>query len=205
MGYGRIVLDNSVDQDMLEAHAANPDAVLDVTGLDLRRLPASIRATLSIPGRICSMLPAMSVDVGVARPNSSLEQRWRWNDPESQWNYQARTGLATSGDQAATDARRVNPNWDSGCCQAPIEHNGFLNSSSIQANIERRFSNGLAFQCSIPTYIHAMTTNDTGGFDYGGSSINSNGSRGYAVPETILILGKPSLTDSQSGCSPLMF
>jgi len=126
----------------------------------------------------------------------NLEQRWRWNDPESQWNYQARTGLATSGDQAATDARRVNPNWDSGCCQAPIQHNGFLNSSSIQANIERRFSNGLAFQWFY-TYIHAMTTNDTGGFDYGGSSVNSTGSRGYAVPETILILGEPSLTDSQ--------
>ncbi len=126
----------------------------------------------------------------------NLEQRWRWNDPESQWNYQARTGLATSGDQAATDARRVNPNWDSGCCQAPIQHNGFLNSSSIQAQVERRFSDGLAFQWFY-TYIHAMTTNDTGGFDYGGSSVNSTGSRGYAVPETILILGEPSLTDSQ--------
>ena len=32
----------------------------------------------------------------------NLEQRWRWNDPEAQWNYQARTGLATSGDQAVT-------------------------------------------------------------------------------------------------------
>jgi len=126
----------------------------------------------------------------------NLEQRWRWNDPESQWNYQARTGLATSGDQAVSDARRVNPNWDSGCCQAPIEHNGFLNSSSIQANVERRFSNGLAFQWFY-TYIHAMTTNDTGGFDYGSSSINSTGSQGYAVPENILILGEPNLSRSQ--------
>ena len=93
-------------------------------------------------------------------------------------------------------ARRVNPPWDSGCCQAPIEHNGFLNSSSIQAQVERRFSDGLAFQWFY-TYVHAMTTNDTGGFDYGGSSVNSTGTRGYAVPENILILGEPNLADSQ--------
>src|SRR5690348_559463 len=46
MNSGRIVLENSVDQFTLLAYAADPDAVLDVTGLDLRRLPLDVKARL---------------------------------------------------------------------------------------------------------------------------------------------------------------
>src|ERR1019366_1807910 len=46
MSTGRIVVDNSVDQATLQAYAGDPDAVLDVTGLDLGRLPPGSRANL---------------------------------------------------------------------------------------------------------------------------------------------------------------
>jgi hypothetical protein len=120
-----------------------------------------------------------------------LEQRVRWNDPESEYNYQARTGLIRSSNP---DLRRANPNWTSGCCNAPVHHIGYSNSQSLQAEIERRYSNGLAFQWFY-TWSHAMTTSDTGGFNFGSSGINSSGSgSAFAVPENILILGEPNLS-----------
>ncbi|MGE5644253.1 MAG: TonB-dependent receptor domain-containing protein [Acidobacteriota bacterium] len=130
----------------------------------------------------------------IGNHGSNLEQRWRWNDPESEWNYQARTGQARPSN---TDLRRVNPNWQSGCCNAPVSHNGYSNTHSLQAEVERRYSNGLAFQ-GFYTYAHAMTTSDTGGFNFGSSGINSSGSgTAFAVPENILIMGEPNLTPSQ--------
>jgi hypothetical protein len=130
----------------------------------------------------------------IGNHGSNLEQRWRWNDPESEFNYQARTGEARPSN---TDLRRINPNWDSGCCNAPVRHNGYSNTNSLQAEVERRFNNGLAFQWFY-TYAHAMTTSDTGGFNFGSSGINSSSSgSAFAVPENILIMGEPNLTDSQ--------
>ena len=130
----------------------------------------------------------------IGNHGSNLEQRWRWNDPESEFNYQARTGLLR---QSNPDLRRVNPNWNSGCCNAPVRHNGYSNTNTLQANLERRYSNGLAFQWFY-TYAHALTTSDTGGFNFGSSGINTSGSgSAFAVPETILIQGEPKLTDSQ--------
>jgi hypothetical protein len=129
----------------------------------------------------------------IGNHGSSLEQRWRWNDRESEWNYQARTGLMRPSDP---DLRRINSDWRSGCCQAPIKHNGFSNAQSAQIEVERRYSNGLAFQWFY-TYAHAMTTNDTGGFSYGGSNINATGSRQMAVPETKVMFGNPSMTEDQ--------
>jgi len=46
MNNQRIVVDNSTDQKAFEALAANPEADLDVTALDLGRLPASVKASL---------------------------------------------------------------------------------------------------------------------------------------------------------------
>jgi len=130
----------------------------------------------------------------IGNHGNNLEQRWRWNDAESQWNYQARTGLLAPTNQ---DLRRANPNWTSGCCSAPIRHNGFSNTQSAQIELERRYFNGLAFQWFY-TFSHAMTTNDAGGFTYGASNINSSGSgTNYAVPENIVIMGEPNLSDSQ--------
>jgi len=130
----------------------------------------------------------------IGNHGSGLEQRWRWNDPESVFNYQVRTGL-----QAPTNAdlRRPNPNWTSGCCNAPIRHNGYSNNNSLQAEVERRYSNGLAFQWFY-TFSHAMTTSDTGGYNFGSNSINSSGSgSAFAVPEPLVILGQPKLSEDQ--------
>ncbi len=130
----------------------------------------------------------------IGNHGSNLEQRWRWNDSESEYNYQARTGLPR---QANADLRRVNPNWNSGCCNAPVVHNGFSNANTLQAEVERRYSKGLAFQWFY-TYAHAMTTTDTGGFNFGSSGINSSGSNSaFAVPENIVVLGSPALSESQ--------
>jgi len=40
------VIDNSVDQKNLDRYAADPAVTLDVTALDLRRLPQHVQATL---------------------------------------------------------------------------------------------------------------------------------------------------------------
>jgi hypothetical protein len=130
----------------------------------------------------------------IGNHGSNLEQRWRWNDPESEYNYQLRTGLQAS---ANPDLRRVNPNWTSGCCNAPVRHNGYSNAHSAQLEVERRYSSGLAYQFFY-TFSRVMTTTDTGGFNFGSSGINASGSStAYAVPETHLILGNPKLTEEQ--------
>jgi hypothetical protein len=130
----------------------------------------------------------------IGNHGSNLEQRWRWNDPESEFNYQARTGLLRPTNP---DLRRVNPNWTSGCCNAPVQHNGYSNTNSFQVEVQRRYSNGLAFQWFY-TYAHAMTTSDTGGFNFGSSGINTSGSgSAFAVPENILIWGEPNLDEAE--------
>jgi hypothetical protein len=126
----------------------------------------------------------------IGNHGSNLEQRARWNEPESEWNYQARTGLARPSNP---DLRRVNPNWTNGCCSAPINHTGYSNAHSFQGEVERRYSDGLAFQWFY-VWTHAMTTNDTGGFSYGPNNINSTGGRGFAVPENHQLMGAPNLT-----------
>jgi hypothetical protein len=116
-----------------------------------------------------------------------LEQKFEVNPRESEWNYQARTGVIVPGRR---DDLRANREW------APrgTNHTGFSNSHALQAEIERRYSNGLAFQWFY-TFTRAMTTNDTGGFTSGGGSINSAGAgSGLSVPENIQLLGAPNLT-----------
>jgi hypothetical protein len=78
-----------------------------------------------------------------------------------------------------------------------VRHNGYSNTQTLQAEVQRRYSNGLAFQWFY-TWAHAMTTSDTGGFNFGSSGINSSGANtAFAVPENILIWGEPNLTDEQ--------
>ena len=58
--------------------------------------------------------------------------------------------------------------------------------------MERRYSNGLAFQWFY-SFSRVLTTNDTGGFTFGGNSINAtNGQNG--VPEVNQLLGAPNLS-----------
>lgn len=128
---------------------------------------------------------------------SNLQQLVDTNAATSKYNYQAQTGL-----QAPTngDLRRVNPNWNLTGSNGVLEHIGYSNSSSFQVDLERRFSNGLAFQFFY-TYDHAMGTNDTGGYASGSASLNGNFTNGSlaigSVPANNEIIGTPNLTLAQ--------
>ena len=94
---------------------------------------------------------------------SNLEQRLAFSSAQSQLNYQMQTGLAA---QTNADLRRPNPNWSG----IDIAHVGYSNASSVQAEVQRRFSSGLAFQWFY-TYNHTMTTsNESAGGSGGGAS-----------------------------------
>jgi hypothetical protein len=130
---------------------------------------------------------------------SHLEQEWDFNAPTSRYNYQAQTGFQAP---SLSYLRQVNPNWSTTGSYGPLAHNGYSNSNSVQAVLDKRFSNGLQFQWFY-VYTHAMTTNDTAG--YGGSGgINANttasaggGGTSGSVPANNEILGNPNLSDSQ--------
>ena len=133
---------------------------------------------------------------------SNLQQNWDYNAPISRYNYQAGTGLAAP---VLAYQRQVDPNWNLTGSYGILQHNGFSNSHSFQAVLEKRFSTGLSFQVYY-AYTHAMATNDSGGFTSGGSGLNSgvangNGSQGGGtsgtVPANSEILGNPNLTNSQ--------
>jgi carboxypeptidase family protein len=115
---------------------------------------------------------------------SNLEQLMAWNNPESAYNYEVRTGIQVQPGGSGADLRRPNPNWN-GKFES---HVGYSNSHSIQAQVERRFSNGLSFQWSY-TYDHALTTTDESGF--------GDGAGGATVPLTSGIAGEPNLSLSQ--------
>ncbi len=117
-----------------------------------------------------------------------LEQRFNINSIESEFNYQARTGLARP---STADLRRANRNWNF----AAANHTGYSNNHSLQAELERRYSSGLAYQIFY-TFTRALNTTDVGGFTSGNGGIN-NTDGGNAVPESINIMGAPNLTYDQ--------
>ncbi len=135
----------------------------------------------------------------IGNHGGNLEQRWAWNSVESEWNYQARTGQARPSDPTL---RMLNPNWQGGASgNAALRHNGFSNSNSFQAEIERRFSKGLLFQWFY-TYAHALTTTDADGSTAGTGGINSigdgkGGGTTFVVPQNLTVWGEPSLSDDQ--------
>jgi hypothetical protein len=135
----------------------------------------------------------------IGNHGSNLQQHQDFNAATSRWNYQASTGLLAPTN---ADLRRVNPNWNLTGSFGPLEHIGYSNAHSAQFDIERRFTNGLAFQFYY-VYTHAMTTNDTGGFTSGSASINANTTNGLnggsaaAVPQNNEIFGNPNLTLDQ--------
>jgi Carboxypeptidase regulatory-like domain/TonB dependent receptor len=129
---------------------------------------------------------------------SNLQQHWDYNAPLSVYNYQAQTGVLAP---TLSYLRQVNPNWSILGGTGVLEHNGYSNSNSIQAVVDKRFSSGLSFQ-AFYVYTHAMTTNDTDGFSSGGGSINANttgtgGGTSGSVPANTEILNNPSLSSSQ--------
>lgn len=137
---------------------------------------------------------------------SNLQQNWDANAPLSRYNYQLQTGLAAP---VLYYQRQLDPNWNlnslNGGSYGAVRHNGYSNSNSIQAVLDKRFSNGLSFQFFY-TYTHTLTTNDAGGFTFGGNGgINAvstgGGSQGGgtsgSVPASNELLGAPNLTDAQ--------
>jgi hypothetical protein len=65
----------------------------------------------------------------------------------------------------------------------------------LQAEIERRFSGGLAFQFFY-VFSRVLTTSDAGGFQSGGGSVNSTNGV-FQTPENIQLLGGGNLSYDQ--------
>lgn len=135
---------------------------------------------------------------------SNLQQNWDVNAPVSRFNYQAQTKNIAP---LFSYDRQLDPNWRLTGANGVLRHNGYSNSNSLQATIERRFSSGLSFQLFY-VFTRALTTNDSGGFSFGGSGgINASsrggggGSQGGgtsgSVPANSEILGNPNLSDDQ--------
>ncbi|MBI2685853.1 MAG: carboxypeptidase regulatory-like domain-containing protein [Acidobacteria bacterium] len=116
---------------------------------------------------------------------SGLEQRYNINAREAEYNYVARTGQAPPGNR---DLLRANQNWNF----LAANHTGYSNSHSLQAEVEKRYSNGLAFQWFY-VFTRSLTTTDAGGFTSGNGNINSTDGV-FAVPESSQLLGAPNLT-----------
>jgi hypothetical protein len=137
---------------------------------------------------------------------SNLQQNWDVNAPLSRYNYQAQTGQPAP---VLYYERQLDPNWNlnslNGGAYGVTRHNGYMNSNSLQAVLEKRFSGGLSFQVFY-AYTHTLTTNDAGGFTFGGNGgINAvstgNGNQGGgtsgSVPANSELLGNPNLTAGQ--------
>ena len=137
---------------------------------------------------------------------SNLQQNWDVNAPLSRYNYQLQTGQVAP---SLSYLRQLDPNWNlnsiNGGAYGAVRHDGYSNSNGFQAVLDKRFSNGLSFQFFY-AYNHTLTTNDAGGFTFGGNGgINATSSGGGnqgggtsgSVPAVQELLGAPSLSDSR--------
>lgn len=121
---------------------------------------------------------------------SNLEQRYALNNQEAQYNYEIRTGQAPPANR---DFTRVNRNWNFG--NGVLAKSGYSNTHSVQAQIERRYSAGLAFQVFY-TFTRSLNTTDAGAATSGNGGINDT-TGVPLVPENIQILGEPNLSYDQ--------
>ncbi|PYV37159.1 MAG: hypothetical protein DMG06_28825, partial [Acidobacteria bacterium] len=181
-----------------------PNATVDISGI--QNVPSSSKGGLLWDGRNWKDARAQSWHVSLERElmrrtalrlsyigqhGRDLEQRASINSREAEFNYVLRTGLAPTGNR--DQLLRQNPAW---LGLTELNRTGFSNSHSAQIEIERKYSNGIAFQWFY-TFTRSLTTTDTGGFSSGGTSINSGGSTdggGAQVPENIQLFGEPNLT-----------
>ncbi len=76
----------------------------------------------------------------IGNHSSGMEQKFSVGSREAEYNYVARTKLAPPSNR---DLLRVNKNWGFGNA---ANKTGYSNSTSLQAEVERRYSNGLAAQ-----------------------------------------------------------
>ncbi len=133
---------------------------------------------------------------------SNLEQNWDYNAPLSQYNYQLLNGIQPSGSVIlGTPAlRQTNPNWSLTGAEGVVRHNGYSNSNSFQASIQKQLSHGLTFSWFY-AYTHDMATNDPDGYSVAGTgginAVSDGGAISPSVPANGEILGDPNLSDSQ--------
>ncbi len=133
---------------------------------------------------------------------SNLQQNWDVNAPLSRYNYQAQVGTIAP---SLSQQRQLDPNWRLTGADGVLRHNGYSNNNSLQASIERRLAGGLSFQLFY-AFTRALTTNDSGGFSFGGAGGinasstgggNQGGGTSGSVPANGEIFGNPNLSDSQ--------
>jgi len=117
-----------------------------------------------------------------------LEQRFSLNAREAEFNFQARAGQRVPGNR---DLLRTNPNWNF----LAGNKTGFSNTHSLQAEVERRYSSGLAFQWFY-TFTRSLTSSDAGASTSGNGNINNTGGT-PEVPDNIQLFGEPSLSYDQ--------
>ncbi|MGE0128293.1 MAG: TonB-dependent receptor [Blastocatellales bacterium] len=125
----------------------------------------------------------------IGQHGRDLEQKFAINSREAEYNYVLRTKQAPPSNR---DLLRANPNWN---FNGTLNRTGYSNTHSGQVELERRFSNGLAFQWFY-NFTSSLTTTDAGGFSSGGTNINSGGGGGE-VPQNIQLFGAPDLSYEQ--------
>ncbi len=124
----------------------------------------------------------------VGTQGRDLEQRFSINAQEAEFNYVARTQQNPPGNR---DLLRPNKDW----AFRAANHTGFSNNHSVQAELERRYSNGLAFQWFY-VFTRSLTTTDEGGFSAGNGAINATNGVSE-IPENALMLGGANMTYDQ--------
>ncbi len=118
-----------------------------------------------------------------------LEQKFGLNNREAEFNYVDRTKQNPPGNR---DLMRVNKDWN---FSNSANRTGYSNTHSLQAEVERRYRNGLAFQWFY-VFTRSLTTTDAGGFTSGNGGINATNGVSQ-VPENIQLLGGGNLTYDQ--------
>ncbi len=170
----------------LDANNWNDDRVQEWTFTIERELASNLILKLSYTGN----------------HGSNLQQSWDYNAPVSRFNYQQQHGVLAPTLAYLT---QLDPNWTMTGADGLVRHNGYSNSNGFQAVLDKRFSSGLSFQLFY-AYTHTLTTNDAGGFTFGGSGgINAvstglatqGGGSSGSVPANSELLGDPNISDSQ--------
>ncbi|MCC6587406.1 MAG: carboxypeptidase regulatory-like domain-containing protein [Bryobacterales bacterium] len=110
-----------------------------------------------------------------------LEQRYSLGNREAEYNWVARTGTVPPGNR---DLMRPNKDW----ALTAVNRTGISNTHSVQAEVEKRYSNGLTFQWFY-VFARSLNTSDEGGFSAGNGAINSTGTAVAQIPEKAQILG----------------
>lgn len=124
----------------------------------------------------------------IGQHSRDLEQRYSINSREGEYNWVKRTG---QNPPANRELMRQNKDW----ALAATNRTGISNTQSLQAELERRYSDGTAFQVFY-TFTRALNTTDAGGFSAGGAGINDI-SGNSQVPERIQLFDAPNVSYNQ--------